>query len=55
MRNITEITRRQPPLLIPARLKVCAYVRVSTDHREQIGNFTSLKALADAPLTVFAH
>lgn len=38
MRNITEITRRQPLLLIPARLKVCAYVRVSTDHREQMNS-----------------
>ena len=38
MRNIIEITRRQPPLLIPARLKVCAYVRVSTDHREQMNS-----------------
>lgn len=38
MRNIIEITRRQPPLLIPARLKVCAYVRVSTDHREQLNS-----------------
>jgi site-specific DNA recombinase len=38
MRNITEITRRQLPLLIPARLKVCAYVRVSTDHREQLNS-----------------
>ena len=37
-RNITAITRQQSPLLIPARLKVCAYVRVSTDHREQLNS-----------------
>jgi len=38
MRNITEVTRRQHPFLLPSRLKVCAYVRVSTDHREQLNS-----------------
>lgn len=36
-RNITELFR-QHPIFIPARLKVCAYVRVSTDHREQLNS-----------------
>ncbi len=38
MRNITEVTRRQNPLLLSPELKVCAYVRVSTDHREQLNS-----------------
>jgi site-specific DNA recombinase len=38
MRNITEVTRRPKSLFLTARLKVCAYVRVSTDHREQLNS-----------------
>lgn len=41
MRTITEISLRPKPLFIPARLKVCAYVRVSTDHREQLNSLTN--------------
>ncbi len=37
-RNIKEITRRQKAILIPTRLKVCAYVRVSTDHTGQLNS-----------------
>jgi len=38
MRNITEITRRRNLFLLLLRLKVCAYVRVSTDHWEQLNS-----------------
>ena len=38
MRNITEVTRQPKSLFLTDRLKVCAYVRVSTDHREQLNS-----------------
>jgi len=38
MRTVTEITRRPKPLFLTTRLKVCAYVRVSTDSREQLSS-----------------
>ena len=38
MRTVTEITRRQKRLFLATRLKVCAYVRVSTDSREQLSS-----------------
>jgi len=38
MRTVTEITRRQKPLFLTTQLKVCAYVRVSTDSREQLSS-----------------
>lgn len=37
-RNISEITSMKNPFLTPTKLKVCAYVRVSTEHPGQLNS-----------------
>ena len=37
-KKITEITRKYNPFIPPTRLRVCAYVRVSTEHEGQLNS-----------------
>ena len=37
-RNVIEIPKKQNPFFVPEKLKVCAYVRVSTDHSGQMAS-----------------
>lgn len=43
MRTVTEISQKKNPFSKPEKLKVCAYVRVSTENVGQLGSFENQK------------
>lgn len=51
MRTVTEIKQNKNPFLKTEKLKVCAYVRVSTDHTEQIDSLKNQTDYYERKLT----